>query len=332
MNFNISNMMFTSLLIFSTLISISSNSWLLSWFGLEINLMFFIPILSNKNNSMKSEFTMKYFLIQAISSSNLMYSIILFNLFNHFYMFMLLNIYISLLLKLASAPLHWWMIQIIESLDWFSFLLISTWQKIAPFILLSYLINSMVIVITVFFNCLLGAVGGINQLYIRKLLTFSSINNMGWMFSTFLINETLWMLYFFLYSMMMCSLIIMFNMTQINNMNQLIFTKFNYFVNLTIIMNFFSMGGMPPFFGFFPKWMIINNLMLMNKFLITFMVMCSLINLLFYFRLILPLLLYKKINSKYNFFTNLIMSSSNYYITIFNLMIIILSPLIFYIF
>nr|UYO79188.1 NADH dehydrogenase subunit 2 [Arctopsyche sp. XG-2022] len=329
---NLTNMMFFVLLIFSTFLSISSNSWLISWMGLEMNLMFFIPILKKNNNLMSSEFLMKYFIIQTISSSNLMFMILLLNYFNKILLFFIFNIYISLMMKLGSAPFHYWMIQIIESLNWFSFMLISTWQKIAPLILMTYLINYFLILIIIMFNCLIGSLSGLNQLYLRKLMTFSSINNMGWMFSTFLINETLWMFFFTVYSFMMFMLTTLFNLIQFPSMNYLMMIKMKYFFNLLIILNLLSLGGMPPMIGFIPKWMIINNLIFLNCSITLLMILTSLINLLYYFRLIYPLLTMKKIFSKYSFHLNFYLTNTKNFFFILSLMSLLTIPMMLYIY
>ena len=56
-------------------ITISSNSWLRAWIGLEFNLLSFIPIISNNKNILTLEASLKYFLIQALVSSTLLFII-----------------------------------------------------------------------------------------------------------------------------------------------------------------------------------------------------------------------------------------------------------------
>jgi len=45
--------------------------------GLEINLLSFIPLITNKNNLNNSEAALNYFLIQAFASTIILFSIIL---------------------------------------------------------------------------------------------------------------------------------------------------------------------------------------------------------------------------------------------------------------
>nr|YP_010585939.1 NADH dehydrogenase subunit 2 [Parapsyche difformis]UZZ43675.1 NADH dehydrogenase subunit 2 [Parapsyche difformis] len=332
MYMNMPKLMFFILLIFSSLIAISSNSWMMSWISLEMNLFFFMPLIKTKTNLMNSEFIMKYFIIQTISSANLLTMMILTHHLSSFTYLFLINIIFTLLLKLGSAPFHFWFIQIIENLSWTNFFLISTWQKLAPFILLSYFMNSMFIYIFTSFNCILGTLSGINQLYLRKLLAFSSINAIGWMLSTLLVSETLWAGFFFFYSIMLLPLTIIFNLLNLTNMNQLLTHSPYPFFNLSILFNFLSMGGLPPMIGFMPKWMVIFNISFLHTPMLIILISTSLINLFFYFRLMYPLFTLNMISLKWGIFTPL----SNYYIIPFMMFFPIISmftgTLMFYIF
>nr|YP_011011080.1 NADH dehydrogenase subunit 2 [Epilepia dentata]WPW49417.1 NADH dehydrogenase subunit 2 [Epilepia dentata] len=287
---NSNKMFFLFMLFFSTLITISSNSWFGCWIGLEINLLSFIPLISNQNNMMSSEASLKYFLAQSIASVNFLFSIILKMIFlKNFDFNNIISIMIntSLLMKMGSAPFHFWFPNIVEGMSWMNNFILMTWQKITPMILLSYYFNLNFIFIIIIINAIIGAIGGFNQTSLRKLMAFSSINNLSWMIMALMISENLWMFYFFMYSYlisMMCFLFFMMNMYYIN---QLYNSNMNYSIKLFFFINFLSLGGLPPFIGFFPKWIIIN-FMLLNKFFIMcfIMIMMSLILLFFYIRII----------------------------------------------
>nr|YP_009142267.1 NADH dehydrogenase subunit 2 [Loxostege sticticalis]AKG65041.1 NADH dehydrogenase subunit 2 [Loxostege sticticalis] len=288
--FNSNKMFFLFILFFSTLISISSNSWFGCWIGLEINLLSFIPLINNSNNILTSEASLKYFLTQAIASINLLFCIIFKMILmknfeiNNYIMIMINS---SLLMKMGSAPFHFWFPNIIEGLSWFNSFILMTWQKISPMILLSYYYSNNFLIMIIILNSIIGAIGGLNQTSIRKLMAFSSINNLGWMLSAMMISENLWMFYFFFYSFLisiMCSLSSMINMFFIN---QLFFINMNYMIKLSLLINFLSLGGLPPFIGFFPKWIIINFLLNSKFYFLTFiLIMMSLILLFFYIRIL----------------------------------------------
>nr|YP_009826190.1 NADH dehydrogenase subunit 2 [Scythris sinensis]QBY40006.1 NADH dehydrogenase subunit 2 [Scythris sinensis] len=289
--FNNSNkMFFYFILFFSTLISISSNSWFGCWIGLEINLLSFIPLLSNSNNLLSSEASLKYFLTQSIASINFLFIIILTMIFfKNFEMNNFLSIMInsSLLMKMGSAPFHFWFPNIVEGLSWFNCFILMTWQKISPMILLSYYFNKNFLMLIMIMNVIIGAIGGFNQTSLRKLMAFSSINNLGWMLSTILISENLWILYLSLYSFLISIMCFMFNMLNMYFINQVFIINMNPMIKISLLINFLSLGGLPPFIGFFPKWIVINFLIMNKIFWITFIfIMMSLILLFFYIRII----------------------------------------------
>nr|UJH93366.1 NADH dehydrogenase subunit 2 [Conogethes pinicolalis] len=289
-SFNSNKMFFLFILFFSTLISISSNSWFGCWIGLEINLLSFIPLINNSNNLLSSEASLKYFLVQSIASINLLFCIILkLIIMKNFESNNFLSIMInsSLLMKMGSAPFHFWFPNIVEGLSWFNNLILMTWQKISPIILLSYYMNKNFLIIIVMLNSIIGAVGGFNQISLRKLMAFSSINNLSWMISSMMISENLWMFYFFLYSFLISIVYLLFNYMNMFFINQLFFCNVNFMIKLFLLINFLSIGGLPPFIGFFPKWIIINFLLQNNFYFLTFiLIMMSLILLFFYIRIL----------------------------------------------
>nr|YP_009454228.1 NADH dehydrogenase subunit 2 [Gynaephora minora]ATY48757.1 NADH dehydrogenase subunit 2 [Gynaephora minora] len=288
-SFNSPKMFFFFILIFSTLISISSNSWLGCWIGLEINLLSFIPLISNSNNLLSSEASLKYFLTQSIASINFLTSIIFKMIpFKNFEMNLFLSIMInsSMLMKMGSSPCHFWFPNIMEGLSWFNNFILMTWQKITPMIILSYYMNMNFIFIMIIMNVIIGAIGGMNQTSLRKLMAFSSINNLGWMLSALMISENLWIFYLFIYSFMISIIFFMFNMMNMFFINQLFINNMKSMIKISLMINFLSLGGLPPFIGFFPKWIIINS-MINNQsyFMIFIKIMMSLIILFYYIRI-----------------------------------------------
>nr|YP_010481461.1 NADH dehydrogenase subunit 2 [Apatura iris]QVX31417.1 NADH dehydrogenase subunit 2 [Apatura iris] len=300
---NSNKMFFLFILCFSTLITISSNSWLGCWIGLEINLLSFIPLISNPNNLLNSEASLKYFLTQSIASINFLFSILLSMMtLKIFIMNDLISILInsSMLMKMGSFPFHFWFPNIVEGLSWMNFFILMTWQKITPMILLSYYFNVNFLFIMMIFNVMIGTIGSFNQTSLRKLMAFSSINNLGWMLLALMISENLWMTYFFFYSFFMLILCFLFYIMNIFYMNQLFNFNLNFSIKISIMINFLSLGGLPPFLGFFPKWLIINYLMINNLFIMTFIfVLTSLIMLFIYIRIIYSSLMFFSIKLKW---------------------------------
>nr|YP_010626129.1 NADH dehydrogenase subunit 2 [Inocellia hainanica]WBK02953.1 NADH dehydrogenase subunit 2 [Inocellia hainanica] len=328
--------LFFCMLLGSTIFTISSNSWLGAWMGLEINLLSFIPLMSNTKNIFSTEASLKYFLTQAFASSTLVFFILFsfmiylnylsLNMNNMLNMFMLS----SLFLKLGAAPFHFWFPSVAENLTWMMNLILLTWQKIAPMILISYLNNEFYLQFIAIFSTLIGSIGGLNQTNLRKIMAFSSINHIGWMISSLIMNNNIWKIYFLIYSLLtilMISIFMNFNLYFINQIYLMM--NFNLINKFLLFMNFLSLGGLPPFLGFLPKWMIINNLILDNYFyLLIIMSLLTLINLFFYLRLALNSFLllnmeqkwFIKINFKMNYFLIILSSISLLSLPMFTLL------------
>nr|AMP43820.1 NADH dehydrogenase subunit 2 [Xylomya moiwana] len=291
---NSSKILFFFTLILGTFITISSTSWLSAWMGLEINLLSFIPLMNDNNNLMSTEASLKYFLTQAIASVILLTGAIIWmlkynfinsiNLYFNYSNFIIIS---SLLMKSGTAPFHFWFPGVMEGLSWINALMLMTWQKIAPLMLISYLFMFKYLMFIIIISSIIGALGGLNQTSLRKLMAFSSINHLSWMITAMFFSNNLWFIYFIFYSMLTFNMIFFFNLFKLNQINQLfsIFFK-NKLIKFILFLNLLSLGGLPPFLGFLPKWLVIQQLILQNQmFLLTIMTFMTLITLFFYLRL-----------------------------------------------
>nr|WEA76608.1 NADH dehydrogenase subunit 2 [Parnassius simonius] len=316
-NLNSNKMFFYFILFFSTLISVSANSWLGCWIGLEINLLSFIPLISNSKNLLSSEAALKYFLTQSIASINFLFSILLkMILLKNFEINNLFSILInsSMLMKMGSTPFHFWFPNIVEGLSWLNCFILMTWQKISPMILMSYYMNNNFLMFIMIFNVIVGTMGGINQTSLRKLMSFSSINNLGWMLAALMMTENLWIFYLMMYSFLISIMCFFFNMLNIYYMNQLFIMNMKISLKMSLLINFLSLGGLPPFLGFFPKWIIINFLIMNKLFIISFIfIMMSLIMLFFYIRIMYSSIMFNYLKMKWfkNFMKNYLLLFMN---------------------
>nr|QOL00829.1 NADH dehydrogenase subunit 2 [Nipponomeconema sinica] len=317
---NPSKVLFLITLIIGTLISISSTSWLGVWMGLEINLLSFIPLMSDPKNILSTEASLKYFLIQAIASSLLLFSLLSMFLMSNFitmmnYEVFLLMISSALLLKMGAAPFHFWFPGTMEGLNWWNNLILMTWQKIAPLMLLSYTIKMNIFFsIIIISSILVGSLGGLNQTSLRKLMAYSSINHLGWMIAAMVSGENLWELYFLVYTFLSSSIIFLFNTFQIFHINQnFLMLNNNPKIKFCLFSLLLSLGGLPPFLGFMPKWLIIQAMAELNSLLIIiFMVITTLITLFYYLRVTFTAFLFSYSEIKWNY-TQLY--SNQFYIT-----------------
>lgn len=289
--FNPSKLLFLICLTIGILISISSTSLLGVWMGLEINLLSFIPLMINTNNLLSTEAALKYFLNQVLASLVLLFLIIfiinnyIFIFFNRMYSSFINLIICTILIKIGAAPFHFWLPQVIDKIRWVNNLILITIQKIAPIIILSYIINARFLVLIIVLNIIIRAIRGFNQTSLRKIIAFSSINHIGWIFIGLIFNDALWLNYFIFYRLFSIAIVIIFKTFNLSFIKQTFSLKINYLQKILIFCSFLSLGGLPPFLGFFPKWIIIQYLTDFNIPLLTIIVLCSLIILYFYLRI-----------------------------------------------
>nr|YP_009093766.1 NADH dehydrogenase subunit 2 [Ulomoides dermestoides]AIS67598.1 NADH dehydrogenase subunit 2 [Ulomoides dermestoides] len=314
-------MIFFNSMILGTIITISSYSWLSMWMGLEINLLSIIPLLLEGKNMMSSESSMKYFITQALASLILLMSVLMLLLTEEF-ISPLMNFYFSMMLnsaimtKLGAAPFHFWLPEVVEGLNWMNTLIILTWQKIAPMmILMNMKINTMFISFTILSSLIISTISGFNQTSLRKIMAFSSINHIAWMLSSLFISFTVWLIYFLVYTIININITLMFNQTMTFYINQINnFMNNSKLIKLSIMSNFLSLGGLPPFIGFLPKWMIINWMTSSNLIFMTLiLIITTLIMLSIYMRVLMSTLILstqepKNLNIKINSKTFLIMN------------------------
>nr|YP_009245640.1 NADH dehydrogenase subunit 2 [Oligolophus tienmushanensis]AIG60121.1 NADH dehydrogenase subunit 2 [Oligolophus tienmushanensis] len=296
------NLPFITMMVLGSMISISANSWFPIWLGLEMNIMGFIPLIVNKSNIFSIEASLKYFLVQAISSSILLLS----SIQNNFFLFPTELINMSLLIKLGAAPFHFWVPSIAGSISWSNLGLFLTWQKLAPMMILTINMTTSIMMMTsLILSLMFGPIGGLSQTNMKKMLAFSSIAHMGWVITTIMMSFNLVALYFVIYStnlLMVISMMKNFQISSLNNSTML--SKKSKIMLYSMMLN---MGGMPPLLGFFPKLMTLTLLIKMNMILLCLPLLTSaIINLFFYLRLTylaLVLMIKKKNVFMYNYNT-----------------------------
>lgn len=293
-----SRIIFFIVLIISTIISISSYSWLSIWVGLETNLLMFTPLLSVNKTQPATEASIKYFLTQALASIILLASL---SIISHTLILPLLikTLFLSsLAVKLGIAPFHFWFPLVINASPWLICLILRTWQKIAPIILLiiaplSFSINILFSLI-VTSRAVLGAINGLNQTQLRPLLAYSSINHIAWIIYTLFLSKPALIIYFRVYIINSALLILTFNFSSSFSPHHLASVMSSYKILIpSIIIGLLSLAGLPPLLGFAPKWLIIEiSIQHPNTLpVIILLITSSLITAFFYLNLIFTTLL-----------------------------------------
>nr|UWV91720.1 NADH dehydrogenase subunit 2 [Prolabeops melanhypopterus] len=296
MNPFVLTIMLTSLGLGTTLTFASSN-WLMAWMGLEINTLAIVPLMAQHHHPRAVEATTKYFLTQATAAAVILFASTtnawttgewnITDLSNTATttMFMM-----ALALKIGLAPMHFWMPEVLQGLDLTTGLILSTWQKLAPFALILQTakdINPMLLTLLGIMSTLVGGWGGLNQTQLRKILAYSSIAHMGWMIIIIQYAPQLTMIALGTYIIMTSTAFLMLKSLMSTKISTLTMTwPKSTILIATNALVLLSLGGLPPLTGFMPKWLILQELAKQDMpIMATTMAMGALISLYFYLRL-----------------------------------------------
>nr|WIM35164.1 NADH dehydrogenase subunit 2 [Pristipomoides filamentosus] len=253
-----------------TTITFASSHWLLAWMGLEMNTLAIIPLMAQHHHPRAIEATTKYFLTQATAAAMLLFASTTnawltgqWDILQTSHPLPVTMITIALALKVGLAPLHSWLPEVLQGLDLTTGLILSTWQKLAPFALLLQVqpSNSTILVLLGLASTLVGGWGGLNQTQLRKILAYSSIAHLGWMVLVLQFSPSLTFLTLITYLVMTFSTFLVFKLNKATNINTLAisWTKAPALTSLAPLI-LLSLGGLPPLTGFMPKWLILQEL------------------------------------------------------------------------
>nr|AWV84329.1 NADH dehydrogenase subunit 2 [Chonosia atrodorsalis] len=293
---NSSVYLFYTFMLTGILVSISSGNWLSCWMGVEINLISFLPIMMDSSSVYTSESMIKYFIVQSMGSSLLFLSIII---GDFYYLFFEYFIVFGLMIKVGCSPFHMWFPSVMEGLSWMNCFVLSTIQKFAPLVLISYL-ESDILLLFVVLSCIWGSVGGLSYSSMRSIISYSSIYNLGWIIAGINSMSCIWFIYFLIYSLTLFMVCYMFSSYNVNYLNQF-FMIYNGFYSWLIMMTLFmSMGGLPPFLGFLPKMIMVYCLVNEEFYTICMiLLMSALMVLFFYLRVIFTGLMINTLSLKF---------------------------------
>nr|YP_010321752.1 NADH dehydrogenase subunit 2 [Etroplus canarensis]UKO32846.1 NADH dehydrogenase subunit 2 [Etroplus canarensis] len=253
-----------------TTITFASSHWLLAWMGLEMNTLAIIPLMAQYHHPRAVEATTKYFLTQAAAAATLLFASTTnawlsgqWEIQQISHPLPITIITLALALKIGLAPLHAWLPEVLQGLDLTTGLILSTWQKLAPFALLLQLhpSNTTLLISLGLLSTLVGGWGGLNQTQLRKILAYSSIAHLGWMILVLQFLPSLTLFALLTYFFMTFSAFLIFKLNKATNINTLA-TSWTKAPALTALapLVLLSLGGLPPLTGFMPKWLILQEL------------------------------------------------------------------------
>nr|YP_980153.1 NADH dehydrogenase subunit 2 [Gekko vittatus]BAF44019.1 NADH dehydrogenase subunit 2 [Gekko vittatus] len=280
----------------STIITMSSNHWVLAWVGLELNTLSILPIIMNRRHPRATEATTKYFLIQAMAAALILFA----STMNAWKtgQWSIMNttqpsttmITLALMFKLGLTPMHAWYPEVVQGSTMNTALIISTWQKMAPLTLLYLMHNNLPMNIMLMLGLMSALIGGwtaINQTQTRKIMALSSVAHMGWLMIALNMNLNISTLTLLTYIMLTTTMFMSLNLLMMKTLTDAGTAWSQSPVMTTMMMiTLMSLGGLPPLTGFIPKWLILTNLCYMKLAIMSIMMaLASLPSLFFYVRM-----------------------------------------------
>ena len=282
------------MLLVGSLVLIISDDLISIYIGLELQTFSSLVLISNGRTSLRnSEAGLKYFTLGSLSSGLFLLGLSLlyfysgelnistlgelkYNDTNNLWQVLL---FLSLFFKLSVFPVHFWVPDVYEAIDYDFLALIGSIPKISIIVLLVKLSTTLQFFIWCgLLSIIVGTLGAINQSKVKRLLAYSGISQMGFIVICLAIliksNLQVAFLYSFIYFIsLVCVLMLLNGFIKFINKN-LFLSELSGFQNLNPLLttSFFiiilSIGGLPPLMGFISKWFIISNIIL-NDYLLT---------------------------------------------------------------
>nr|AAS80065.1 NADH dehydrogenase subunit 2 [Platyceps florulentus] len=286
----------TTSIALSTMVITTTTHWLMTWMCLEINTLSMIPMISKPNHPRATEAATKYYLTQTMASTALLFAATMNAMNTSNWETNMTSepttsiITMALMMKMAAAPLHFWLPDVSQGATTMTTLTILTWQKIAPLMILLTIhskTNTTMMLMSAILSITVGGLGSLNQTQLRKLMAFSSIAHTGWILATITMAPQISTLTFLMYTMATIPMFMLMNLTTsmtIKDLGTMWISSPSMMTVLSVTM--LSLGGLPPLSGFMPKWLILNNMVSTNMVAeATTMALSSLMSLFVYLRL-----------------------------------------------
>jgi NADH:ubiquinone oxidoreductase subunit 2 (subunit N) len=146
-----------------------------------------------------------------------------------------------------------------------------------------------------------GAIGGLNQIEVKLLLTYSSIAHSAWILALVSVSSLSWRFYFMIYSILLIPIITTFFSTNIIKITEINKTKIPVIEKNILTFLILSLGGLPPFLGFTAKLTAI--IILIKTFpliILIILISSSLVSLFFYLKIFYNLAATSSIETKIN--------------------------------
>jgi NADH-quinone oxidoreductase subunit N len=301
-----------------------------------------------RKSSYSTEAGLKYFILGASSSGLLLFGFSFFygfaglTSFESIYLFcfleektnFMLQIVISFLscamfFKLAVAPFHFWSPDIYEGSPLNSTIFFAIVPKIGFLVLFlriflfcfgtQFFLWQPAVLFSAFVSVLIGSFSALKQRKLKRLLAFSSISHLGYVFlavgSLSFDGVQAGFFYIIVYILtssgvwsFICCFDFYFSFDRPRAISDLLHTKVNKILAFSGALGFFSMAGIPPFVGFFAKYFIFLSTINLSLYVVSVsIILISVVSTYYYIRLVKVLFFEKALK---NFFLNLYQKKS----------------------
>lgn len=265
----------------SFILVIRGEDWFIIWIGLEINMIRFIIIIYKRYIQESVEVRMKYFFIQSLGSA-------LFLRIFYINKEWLGELMCSVLgYKIGVAPFYIWLVSVCNSLEWLSLFILLTLQKIIPLILINFFIG-WICWLFVILRLVIGVIGAFGQKFLKILIVYSSIHHLGWLILCSEYSDMLWILYLFMYMLIIICIVIIL----IKNEIIYLFCIDEWKRKMWFAFGILRIGGIPPFLGFFLKWISFIYIIKMRILYIFFIILLAVVIFYVYFRVVFDVFIY----------------------------------------
>lgn len=240
--------------------------------------------------------------------------------------------------KIYAAPFHFWIADVYQGSPTSSMVFFATVPLISFFfILIKFYLNifynfmdtwKLFVLLTCLFSLVLGTLGALYQQYLKRLLAYSSISNVGFVISSFLFDNPFMyhhaFNYIVLYSINLLGILSLFLNLYIKNKRIFLenlsllsgLFKQNKMISVFIVILLYSVAGLPPFSFFFGKIFLLTSLTNSSfTYLVYPIVATTLIGSFYYLRIVQFI--------SYNSYSNWLFLTKVPYIVLFNVFLII---------
>ncbi len=322
---------FHALALFSTLgmmCLVSAHSFLMLFLGLELlSLPLYALVALQRDSQTGQEASMKYFVMGALASGMLLYgmsllyglsgSIQLVDVSNYLqhvdggaYHVSLIGLgfmIVGIAFKLGAVPFHMWVPDVYQGAPTNITLLVGTAPKIAAFALAYRLLQDtfspvsdvwmQILVVIALMSLAIGNIGAIMQTNIKRLLAYSTIAHVGFLFLGLLAAPSVgyapalyYIIVYAIVTLVAFGIIIYLSVEGYESDNISDFkglSERSPWLAFLMLLVMFSLAGVPPTVGFYAKFMVLSALVDANlTWLAAVAVIFSIIGAYYYLRII----------------------------------------------